>query len=79
MKKIIVGTSSLYGNILEDLDKAKACQFCTHFKGYGLHAWAGYCNYKNEDIGGGYIGNYEKTAKECDGFDCDPNFLVEED
>lgn len=78
MKKIRIGGSSLHGDILEDYEKAKACNFCTHFKGYGLHACAGHCDYKNEDIGGGYIGNYRKAAKTCGGFDCNPKFLVED-
>ena len=45
--KIKIGISSKDGAILEDFDKAKSCQFCTHFKGYGLHAFAGGCLLKN--------------------------------
>ncbi len=77
MKKIKIGISSKNGDILEDFDKAKACNFCTKFHGYGLHACAGHCDYLNEDIGGGYVGNYREKAKGCDGFDCLPDFLVE--
>lgn len=89
MKKIKVGTSSLYGDILEDYDKARACNFCTHFCGYGLHACCGHCDYKGEDIEGGYcqtqglsgpcyVGNYRKVGKDCEGFDCREEFLVDE-
>lgn len=76
-KKIKIGISSKTGDILEDFDKAKSCNFCTHFHGCGWHACAGYCDYKKEEISGGYVGNYEKTAKKCDAFDCRPEFFVE--
>ena len=36
MKKIRVGFGT-NGDIYEDLEKCKACNFCTHFMGYGLH------------------------------------------
>lgn len=57
------------GDIYRDLDEVKACNFCTRFKGYGLHACSGHCFKLNKDIGGGYIGNYNKVAKECNDFD----------
>lgn len=79
MKKIKVGTSSLNGDILKDYDEARACNFCTHFCGYGMHACCGHCDYKGEDIEGGYVGNYRKIGKDCEGFDCREKFLVEED
>ena len=77
MKKIKIGVSSLTGEILEDFDKAKACNFCTHFRGYGLHACGGFCDYIKEDIFGGYTGMYNRMAKDCDGFECKPDRLVE--
>lgn len=56
------------GDIYTDLEKVKACNFCTHFKGYGLHACTGHCFKLNKNIDGGYIGNYSKVAKECNYF-----------
>ena len=53
------------GDIFEDLEKVKACNFCKYFKGYGLHAVNGHCSKFNKDIDGGYIGNYSTTAKRC--------------
>ncbi len=76
MKKIRVGFGT-NGDIYEDLEKCKACNFCTHFMGYGLHAVAGKCLKKDKEISGGYIGNYRKIAMECDSFDCKPDLLVE--
>ena len=63
------------GDIYADLDKVKACNFCTHFKGYGLHAFTGHCFKLNKDIDGGYIGNYSKVAKECNYFNVKPELL----
>ena len=81
MKKIKIGVSSLTGEILEDFDKAKACNFCTHFKGYvggyGLHSFGGFCDYIKEDVLGAYQGMYNRMAKDCDGFECKPDRLVE--
>lgn len=74
--KIIIGTSSKNGDILKDYDEAKACNFCIHFKGYGLHALAGRCFKYNKDITGGYVGNYSKVAKKCNSFECIPDKLV---
>lgn len=73
--KILIGSSSLKGPIYEDYDKAKACNFCIHFRGYGLHACAGHCFKLNKDIEGGYIGNYRKIGKDCDNFKCIPERL----
>ena len=56
------------GDIYADLEKVKACNFCAHFKGYGLHACTGHCFKLNKNIDGGYIGNYSKIAKECNYF-----------
>lgn len=64
--KVGIGTN---GDIYADLEEVKACNFCTHFKGYGFHACAGHCPKLNKDIDGGYIGNYSKVAKECKDFD----------
>lgn len=73
--KILIGFTSIKGEIYEDYDKAKACNFCIHFKGFGLHAAAGHCYKLDKDINGGYSGNYSKTAKECNNFECKPQLL----
>lgn len=70
--RVGIGTN---GPIFEDLDKAKACNYCTYFKGYGLHAFGGHCSRHNKEIGGGYLGNYAKTAKECDCFNARSELL----
>lgn len=72
--KVGVGTN---GNIYKDLDEVKACNFCTHFKGYGLHAVNGHCSMFDKDIDGGYIGNYTKAAKECNAFDVKRELIKE--
>jgi len=66
------------GDIYADLEKVKACNFCTHFKGSGLHACIGHCFKLNKDIDGGYIGNYNKVAKECNYFNVIPELLEDE-
>ena len=63
------------GDIYADLEKVKACNFCIHFKGYGLHAPIGHCSKFNKSIEGGYIGNYTKMAKECKAFDVKPELI----
>ena len=63
------------GYIFEDLEKVKACNYCKHFKGYGLHACSGYCFKLNKDIEGGYIGNYSKVAKKCVDFEVKAELL----
>lgn len=63
------------GDIYEDLEKAKACNFCIYFRGYGLHACSGHCLKFNKDIEGGYIGNYIKVAKTCTDFNAIPNLI----
>lgn len=70
--KVGIGTN---GNIYKDLDEA--CNFCTHFKGYGLHALNGHCSIFNKDIDGGYIGNYTKVAKECNAFNVKRELIKE--
>ena len=65
------------GDIYTDLDKVKACNFCIYFRGYGLHACTGHCFKLNKDIDGGYIGNYNKVAKDCDNFEVKPELLEE--
>ena len=57
------------GDIFEELEKVKACNFCIYFKGYGLHAFSGHCFKFDKDIIGGYIGEYSKTAKKCNNFE----------
>jgi len=65
------------GYIFEDLEKVKACNFCTHFKVYGLHGCDGHCSKLNKDISGGYIGNYYKVANECGDFEVSEELLEE--
>lgn len=72
--KIKIGHSTL-GDIYEDLKKVKACNFCIHFKGYGLHACTGFCNKLNKELTGGYIGGYSKVAKDCTVFEVRPDLL----
>lgn len=31
-----------FGDVYEDIEKVKACNYCIHFKGYGLHACSGF-------------------------------------
>ena len=57
------------------IEKVKACNFCTYFKGYGLHAVSGHCSILDKDIDGGYIGNYSKVAKECNDFNVRPELI----
>lgn len=81
MRKIKIGhylRDGKTGDIYEDYDKAKACNFCIHFKGYGLHGFAGRCFKFNKDITGGYVGNYSKVAQKCDSFECKPELLKED-
>ena len=56
-KKIKIGISNRVGDILEDYEKAKACNFCTRFLDYGLHQFAGKCKVTGEDI------NYQDYSK----------------
>lgn len=63
------------GDIYADLDEVKACNFCIHFKGYGLHAHSGHCFKLDKDIEGGYIGNYSKVAKKCVDFEVKAELL----
>jgi hypothetical protein len=63
------------GDIYTDLEKVKACNFCTHFKGYGLHACTGHCFKLDKDINGGYTGNYSKVAQECNAFNVRPELI----
>lgn len=72
--KVGIGTN---GDIYADLDEVKACNFCTHFIGYGLHAVCGYCSMLDKEIAGGYIGNYTKMAKECNVFDVKRELIEE--
>ena len=69
--KICIGYGT-NGEILEDYEKAKACNLCTKFMGFGLHWFAGKCKMTGEDI---YYQDYSKMAKECENFDCKPKFL----
>lgn len=72
--KIRVGFGT-NGDIYADLEKVKACNFCTHFRGYGLHACTGHCFKLDKDIDGGYTGNYSKVAQECDVFNVRPELI----
>lgn len=72
--KIRIGFST-NGDIYTDLEKVKACNFCTHFRGYGLHACAGHCFKFDKDINGGYTGNYSKVAQECNAFNVRPELI----
>ena len=63
------------GDIYEDLERVKACNFCIYFKGYGLHAHSGHCFKLDKDIEGGYIGNYSKVAKKCGYFEVKAELL----
>ena len=45
--KVGIGTD---GNIFKELEEVKACNFCSHFKGYGLHAFSGHCFKLDKDI-----------------------------
>ena len=72
--KICIGHGT-DGEILEDLEKAKACNFCTKFMGFGLHWFAGKCKVTGKDIN---YQDYSKTAKECKNFDCKPELLRDE-
>lgn len=74
--KIKIGHGT-FGGIYEDLEKVKACNFCTYFKGYGLHACSGFCNKLNKELEGGYIGMYSKVAKDCAAFEVIPKLLEE--
>lgn len=67
--RIKVGHGTTCGDIYVDLEKVKACNFCTHFKGYGLHAHSGHCFKFDKDIEGGYIGAYSEIARECSDFE----------
>ena len=72
--KVGHGTS---GDIFEDLEKVKACNFCKYFKGYGWHAVCGHCDLLNKDISGGYCGGYSKMAKSCNEFSVREELLEE--
>ena len=61
------------GDIFEQLQKVKACNFCKHFKGYGLHWLSGFCSLKNETING----RYNTTAKTCGNFEVREELLEE--
>ena len=74
--KIRVGLGT-NGYIFEELEKVKACNFCIHFVGYGLHAFNGFCHKLNKEIKGGYIGMYSKIARDCNNFEVRPELLEE--
>ena len=65
------------GYIFADLEKVKACNYCIHFKGYGLHACSGFCSKLNKELTGGYVGEYSKAAKDCTAFEVRPELLEE--
>lgn len=69
--RIGIGTD---GEILKDLEEAKACNFCTKFLGHGLHWISGYCKEKDKRL---ISLEYRSEAKFCDSFDCKPDLLRE--
>lgn len=71
--KIKIGFGTL-GDIYEDLEKVKACNFCMHFEGYGLHGFSGFCNKLNKKLS--YC-DYPKIAKDCTAFEVRPELLEE--
>jgi len=70
--KIVIGCSNQNGEILEDYDKAKACNICTHFRCYGLHGFLGFCTFYEKKID---YSHYSDMAKQCKQFDCKPELL----
>ena len=51
------------------VNELKACNFCKHFRGYGLHWCSGKCTAKNKEIEDGYNGGYLTETENCDWFD----------
>ena len=70
--KICIGYSSKNGEILEDYNQAKACNFCTHIKLDGLHGFVGECQKFSKEI---CSWDFKKTAQSCNAFDCSPAYL----
>lgn len=70
--KIKIGYGTL-GDIYDDLEKVKACNFCIHFKCYGLHGFSGFCNKLNKEITGGY----SEAAQNCATFEVRPDLIEE--
>ena len=69
--KICIGHGT-DGEILEDLEKAKACNFCTKFMGFGLHWISGRCKKDGKEL---FCLDYSEEARKCEDFDCDPKLL----
>ena len=70
--KIKIGHCTL-GDIYNDLEKVKACNFCIHFEGYGLHGFSGFCHELNKKLSD----RYSKIAKDCTAFEVRPELLEE--
>ena len=67
--KICIG----YGNdgeILEDPEKAKACNYCTKF--ISSHWLSGYCKEKDKRL---TCLDYRSEAKWCNEFECCPELI----
>ena len=69
--KICIGHGT-DGEILEDLEKAKACNFCTKFMGFGLHWISGRCKKDGKEL---LYSEYQKAARECGSFECRPELI----
>ena len=69
--KICIGIGT-DGEILEDLEKAKSCNFCTKFFGFGLHWISGRCKKNGKEL---FCIDYSKEAKNCNEFECKPELL----
>ena len=73
--KICIGHGT-GGEIIEDLEKVKACNFCTRFRGIGAHWLTGQCMEDGKTL---FMTNYSKEAKGCDKFECKPNLIRSDD
>jgi hypothetical protein len=69
--KICIGHGT-DGEILEDLEKAKACNYCTKFMGLGLHWISGRCKETGEEL---LYSEYQKAARDCENFECCPELI----
>jgi hypothetical protein len=69
--KICIGIG-IDGEILEDLEVAKSCNFCTKFRGLGLHYVSGSCKETGEEL---LYSEYQKAARECGSFECRPELI----
>ena len=63
-----------FGDIYNDLEKVKACNFCIHFEAYGLHGFNGFCNKLDKKL---FYCDYPKIGKDCTDFVVRPELLEE--